>query len=295
MNQLKIKKHCRGQITVFAVLIFQALFICLAMVISIGFFVHDKINLQNSVDLGAIYAAQRQAEILSAMAHINYQIRQSYKLLAWRYLILGQLGANNYYNDALNRIGRKRLYEINSSPLDNQYHCTNLTQWCSKSHSPSCGKNDIINWTCPYAACFWHDGWYVNERITGDKSHVCQRMSGGGLASLKQPKTTGQIGLPGLTIGFGNIKHMLQATRKTINTSCDYLGYLNWIILTSMYYQFRMDNTRRRVLILDLYNDVLTQGFDITGKKIDEGVQKTIENNLTFINYKNFNSKKHVS
>ena len=67
-----------------------------AMVINIGLAVHDKINLQNSVDLGAIYAAQRQAEVLNALAHMNYQMRQSYKLFAWRYLVVANLGAHTY-------------------------------------------------------------------------------------------------------------------------------------------------------------------------------------------------------
>ena len=54
--------------------------------------VHDKINLQNSVDIAAYYGAMKQAEMLNAIAHINYQIRQSWKLLAWRYHVLGSMG-----------------------------------------------------------------------------------------------------------------------------------------------------------------------------------------------------------
>ncbi|MGE3974061.1 MAG: Tad domain-containing protein [Bdellovibrionales bacterium] len=77
---------------VFVALIFQVLFVFFAMVINVGLLVHDKINLQNSVDLAAIYAAQRQAEILNTIAHSNYQIHQSWKLLAWRIRILGDVG-----------------------------------------------------------------------------------------------------------------------------------------------------------------------------------------------------------
>ncbi|HVK61361.1 MAG TPA: Tad domain-containing protein, partial [Bdellovibrionales bacterium] len=81
-----------GQMSVFVALIFQVLFVFFAMVVNIGMAVHDKINLQNAVDLGTYYAAQRQAEILNEIAHINYQIRQDYKLLVWRYRVLGMLG-----------------------------------------------------------------------------------------------------------------------------------------------------------------------------------------------------------
>ncbi len=79
----------KGQIAIFIALIFQILFIFFAMLINIGLIVHDKINLQNSVDLAAYYGAERQAELLNEISHINYQIRQEYKLLAWRQRILG--------------------------------------------------------------------------------------------------------------------------------------------------------------------------------------------------------------
>ena len=49
----------KGQITIFIILTFQVLFVFLVMMINIGFVVHDKINLQNSVDLGVIYGAQK--------------------------------------------------------------------------------------------------------------------------------------------------------------------------------------------------------------------------------------------
>lgn len=54
--------------------------------------VHDKINLQNAADFASIYVAQRQAEMLNAIAHTNYQIRQAHKLLAYRYVVLGTAG-----------------------------------------------------------------------------------------------------------------------------------------------------------------------------------------------------------
>lgn len=82
----------RGQMALFIALIFQVLFVFFAMIINVGLIVHDKINLQNSVDLAAYYAAQRQAEMLNAIGHYNYQIRQAWKLLTFRYRVLGDLG-----------------------------------------------------------------------------------------------------------------------------------------------------------------------------------------------------------
>ena len=84
-------KSERGQIAIFMVFVFQVLFILLGMTINISMTVYDKINFQNSLDLAAYYGAKKQAEVLNAMAHINYQMRQNWKLLSWRYRILGTL------------------------------------------------------------------------------------------------------------------------------------------------------------------------------------------------------------
>jgi Flp pilus assembly protein TadG len=82
----------RGQAAIFVALMFNVLFVFFAMGINVALVVHDKINLQNSVDLAAYYAASKQAEMLNAIAHQNYQIRQSWKLLTWRYRVLGTMG-----------------------------------------------------------------------------------------------------------------------------------------------------------------------------------------------------------
>lgn len=82
----------KGQAAIFVALMFNVLFVFFAMAINVALVVHDKINLQNSVDLAAYYAAERQAEILNAIAQQNYAIRQSWKLLTWRYRVLGTMG-----------------------------------------------------------------------------------------------------------------------------------------------------------------------------------------------------------
>ncbi len=85
-------KNRKGQIALFIALIFQILFMFFAMVINVGLLVHHKINLQNSADLAAYYGSMKQAESMNAIAHVNYQIRQSWKLLAWRYRMLRTAG-----------------------------------------------------------------------------------------------------------------------------------------------------------------------------------------------------------
>lgn len=93
-KRLTKRRNQKGQISVFLALAFLALFTMFAMTINVGMVVHDKINLQNSVDFASIYVAQRQAEMLNAIAHFNYQIRQAHKLLAYRYVVLGTAGIN---------------------------------------------------------------------------------------------------------------------------------------------------------------------------------------------------------
>lgn len=77
-------------------LFFQILFVLFAMAINVGLVVHDKINLQSAADLAAYYGAARQAEILNQISHINYQMRQSYKLLNWRYHGLASMGRRSH-------------------------------------------------------------------------------------------------------------------------------------------------------------------------------------------------------
>ncbi len=87
-----VLKNERGQAAIFIALMFNVLFVFFAMAINVALVVHDKINLQNSVDLAVYYAAAKQAEMLNVIAHENYAIRQSYKLLSWRYRTLGTMG-----------------------------------------------------------------------------------------------------------------------------------------------------------------------------------------------------------
>ena len=71
----------RGQAAIFIALMFNVLFVFFAMAINVALVVHDKINLQNSADLAAYYAASKEAELFNVMAHENYAIRQSWKVL----------------------------------------------------------------------------------------------------------------------------------------------------------------------------------------------------------------------
>lgn len=90
-----VLKRMKGQITIFLALVFMVIFSIFGMTISMGMFVHDKINLQNSTDLASYYVATKQAEMLTAIAHSNYQIRQSWKLAVFRYRVISSGSRTN--------------------------------------------------------------------------------------------------------------------------------------------------------------------------------------------------------
>jgi len=92
-DKIRPLKNERGQMAIFIALFFQVLFVFFAMAINVGLMVHDKINLQSAADLAAYYGAGRQAQILNQMAHINYQLRQNFKLLTFRYRGIGMIGS----------------------------------------------------------------------------------------------------------------------------------------------------------------------------------------------------------
>ena len=92
------RRHQKGQVAIFVALIFQVIFVFFALLINVGLLVHHKINLQHSADLAAYYGAMKQAEGLNAIAHVNFQIKQAWKLLTWRYRVLGTFGFTNGNN-----------------------------------------------------------------------------------------------------------------------------------------------------------------------------------------------------
>lgn len=282
---MKSKKSKRGQIVVFMVLIFQMLFVFIAMMVNIGLVVHDKINLQNSVDFAAIYGAQRQAEILNALAHINYQIRQSYKLLAWRYFILGNLGSN--YEP-----GR---YQITSAAPDlNQVNCTGLIN--ASPRGPFGGnRSQVEAIPCPYAVCMQHSSWYV-PGAGGSTSAFCQNRNLSGI-TIQRPSSflpPSSIAASPFGIGASILQSYYEISDKSFEASCEGVDEVNWWTAASFLYSFRIDQWKRKLLAIELFNQLLAQNKDIEGKDIFEGVRKTLKNNLTFVNYINLNDDDYI-
>ena len=262
-------KNSKGQMAIFFVLIFQILFILFAMTINVALVTHDKINLQNSLDLAAIYGAKKQAEVLNAMAHINYQMRQNYKLLAWRYRILGSM----------------------ANPRDGNHP----EGWCPGSSNrslkpcdtrgkPQCNNSIYPNNYCDraYSICVNAPIWAWGKNA----SDYCQNNN------IKVPRIPDlkvlTSGIPGL--GFNDVlARRVKESRLAIANTCSSQSDLSWLMTQVFLSHFRLDQKDRKIMMQAIYDKTLKQGRDLDGNLINGGAEKVFKKNLTHNNLKNYN------
>lgn len=254
----RILRSETGQMAVFVALIFQVLFVFFAMVINIGLVVHDKINLQTAVDLGAYYGAQRQAEILNEIAHINYQIRQDYKLLTWRYRVMGTLGgrgaggnspalsaSNVSYDDAAWRPGEiPSVCAANSNWLDFKRSSTLQENYCYQGYNQPQPLVPILQVVAPF--------------------------------------------IPGILAAQASSRF----ARTNQIQSCEAAAGLNWQLAMQMMYAYRLAVAGRKAQIFELRKRlVAAQMLDQAQQPVATGVLKTIKNNLTMSNASSFDEE----
>lgn len=252
----------RGQMALFIALLFQILFVFFAMIVNVGLLVHDKINLQNSVDMGAIYAAQKQAEVLSMIAHTNYQMRQSWKLLAWRMHVLGDMGRQTH-------------------PL------TSNKQFGPEPDAPDTASAKPI-------ICLAHESW--KETVVGNggqPENICKKGSLLRIPKIPQTKIIAPfLGFPTAVQGFS------EKMREVFKQRCKDAGPLNWLFAGHIYYHFKLEQSYRRQLVVDLIENMLNKGGmnfrDMNGESIREGVIRTITKNMTRSNRENFDPDRDV-
>ena len=238
------KFYQKGQMSIFIVLIFQVLFVFFAMTINIGLVVHDKINLQNSVDLAAYYAATKQSEILNMMAHINYQMKQNWKLLAYRIRAIGDSGRSIH---PFRNKGEGKVYDNESNEF------------------PS--------------ICTSHDFWdYVHPdektRLTGN---LCMNLN----TTLPELPTLTNIANFGF---IGRLNEMALALSRRAQArseeQCRLAGSANWLMGYKWIEQFHKYSMAQSQKFEELYQK-LKNGEDLEGKKIEDGVASTLKGNLT--------------
>jgi hypothetical protein len=239
------KKNERGQIAIFVALVFQILFLFFAMVVNVGLLVHHKINLQNSVDLAAYYGAMKQAQTMNAIAHVNYQIRQAYKLLMFRYWSLGT-GGDDAFRASLN----------GSPPGEVQ---TKMSGYF----------------------CLGHDPW----PLVAPGESYCRSQNVRLNIRLPQTASLNWAnGLVNPFFAFQNtVNSAITQTRVDIQRNCSDIKNLNYYALARFVFAWKYDVQNRRKLIMQLGNELSgpSGGKDLDGELISKGVENTLKNNLT--------------
>lgn len=251
-------RNRKGQVAIFIALIFQVLFLFFAMIINVGLLVHHKINLQNSVDLAAYYGAMKQAEMMNAVGHVNYQIRQSWKLLSWRYRQLGTAG--DYQIHPYKKPEKKIIDDYEGVPV-----------------GLSTAEQDYYNYP---AFCITYAPFNPMPSAT---ESTCKYQSTQRTIQLFKP--------PPVIAGFLNINTAIHdATTRALNEAtdrCRYVGQFNYMILARFIAAYSIDQGERKQLI-----NMLSRGLsekpddfrDISGELVSEGLIKTFRNNLTEAN-----------
>lgn len=244
-----LRLNQKGQTAIFIAMTFQVLFVLFAMTINVAMVVHDKINLQNSVDFAAYYAAQKQAEVLNAIAHSNYQIRQSWKVLSWRYRVLGTLGLQEGVDRHPAYLNSKAETQFNSNASVAPAIC--VTYWPIWKGTPQ------------------------NENL-------CKRVN------INIPPLPAVQNLAPFNPINAIISSLSQSLISQYNDQCERHGAYNWWFGAMSLMAFRMDQAHRKLVIFGLA-DNLSNGnpqefLDITGNSVYSGSFKTFEKNLTFSN-----------
>lgn len=250
----------KGQVALFIALAFQILFVFFAMVINVGLLVHHKINLQNSVDLAAYYGAMKQAENLNAIAHINYQIRQSWKLLSWRYRMLGTAGefeAHPYRKQGLNKFVDPNL------AVDDIYHA----------------NQNYKNWQIAPPFCIS----YIPFKEVPPSENTCKYVANRTSTVLWQTPPF-ISNLSGIT---GSVRNLSQILANSAIERCKFMGSINFLTLAKFVVAFNFDQRDRMEFISLLSRGTSYQEddfFDLDGQSVKLGIEKTLLNNLTSAN-----------
>jgi Putative Flp pilus-assembly TadE/G-like len=273
----RVYKNYQGQVAIFVALIFQVVFILFALMINVGLLVHHKINLQQSADLAAYYGAMKQAEMLNVVSHVNFQIRQAYKLLTWRYRILGTFGMQNQPGggDIQYPIGHnlstKTLFY---NPASDGFTCPN-----------GLGPTDI-----PFM-CLGHYGFKDYNSPPGTLETFCKANCGhfNGLSTTIPQLSTGAVGGAGVWDVFeiGNFNSAIDAANMNLDKACRSTGPTTLAQLAKFYSSYIQD-VRNKMLFIKMLMVNLSaeekEQLDIEGNKVIDGVKLTFQNNLTEAN-----------
>lgn len=273
------RQNQKGQVAIFVALIFQVIFVFFALLINVGLLVHHKINLQQSTDLAAYYGAMKQAEMLNVIGHVNFQIRQAWKLMTWRYRILGTFGqiwtGNNSDPDFPLKIG--------SNPAANApIRFTDTDRKCAILGGLYNG-NDIPVY------CYAHEGfsdWSSNNKETQCKVD-CGTLND---AAIVIPKisNTGNFNW-----GSGNVSGAVNSAINTANLlgaelcrKTTLVGAGNLANILASFYSSVEPKKKLIEIIAKNLAGAKSQFTDLDGNLVELGAKNTFNNNLTEANLK---------
>lgn len=284
---MKIVLNEKGQVSFFIALTFQILFMFFAMVVNVGLLVHHKINLQNSVDMAAYYGASKQAEVMNAIAHINYQMRQSFKLLTWRYRMIGSAGDQTYHPAIKNFSGAGVTNQLNfkNDLLNYVPDCESpvvlppFSGFVSPTNDPS-GNIAKNGFYCRGTFC----SNYYPLKPTPMLESYCKNTNQFNIPLL-DPSKAASLNLP--LPGFEDLQQSVKDAYDNILKSCTPLGSLNFLTLSRMIISYRFDQQARSFALVGLarsMSESTDDFFDIDGQSVKKGVLETLRNNLSVPN-----------
>jgi hypothetical protein len=251
-----------GQIAIFLVLIFQVLFVFFAMTVNVGLVVYDKINLQNATDMAAYYSAQKQAELLNQIAHINYQVRQAYKLMTYRLRVIGSLS-----------VGIGQFTTLEPHPI---FVTPNISQEQNPFYYTNVGAGGVAR---PPAACVGSTLWKEYADIeNGTTASLCRDLKG---FQSVPPISGGGGDLTGL---IGSLNGFLTTIRGEQEERCKKVSVLNWQFAASILQAYKLEALKRAQMIDDLAANMslsASQMNDFRGQSVYTGALNTLKKNLT--------------
>lgn len=279
-----VYKNYQGQVAIFVALIFQIVFILFALMINVGLLIHHKINLQQSTDLAAYYGAMKQAEMLNVVGHVNFQIRQAYKLMTWRYRVLGTFGLEaSAAGIAL------PIQHLAGAPTQYKYNPDSETATCNVS-GEQLKPSEI-----PFM-CLAHYGFKEYPSPNSNSETFCKMdcsYLNQGLMQIPDLRTDfSASGISGPNIGnsvgiINDDNSAMQATNEKLKNICKTTGAITLGQLVKFYASYLQDTKNKmlfiKMLMANLSADEVDQ-LDIEGKKVLDGVSLTFRNNLTEAN-----------
>lgn len=287
------KKNQKGQVAIFVALIFQVIFVFFALLINVGLLVHHKINLQQSVDLAAYYGAMKQAESLNAIGHINFQIRQAWKLLTWRYRVLGTFGFQGG-NAAPTPPGSPVFPEF---PLNINTIPATVNGSLANQPSTKCliGGDRVSTADIPFF-CIGHVGMLGWKGADENNCKIsCGQIAENASSISKIPSVGTSITPFGGSVA-GSVNSAINTANLNLQTQCEALGPKGMDMLARFIASYYLEETARSKTLLmlaaNLSKDDPEKILDLDGNLVLDGVKKTLKYNLTEANASSLNDSK---